>query len=52
MLHAIAAGLRFDRKINRMRGVVPVDVQNKATGHVTPFHIVGLIEFNGMKIKL
>lgn len=49
---AVAAGLRFDMKSNRMRGVVPVDAQNKATGHVTPFHIDGIIEFNGMKIKL
>jgi len=49
---AVTAGLRFDMKSNRMRGVVPVDAQNKATCHVTPFHIDGLIEFNGMKIKL
>ena len=52
MSRAVAAGLRFDMKSNRMRGVVPVDAQNKATSHVTPFHIDGLIEFNGMKIKL
>ena len=49
---AVAAGLRFDMKSNRMRGLVPVDAQNKSTGHVTPFHIDGFIEFNGMKIKL
>ena len=52
MPRVVVAGLRFDMKSNRMRGVVPVDAQNKATGHVTPFHIDGLIEFNGMKIKL
>ncbi len=51
MPRAVATGLRFDMSSNRMQGVVPVDVQNKATGHITPFHIDGLIEFNGMKIK-
>ncbi len=49
---AVAAGHRSDMKNNWMRGVVPVDAQNKATGHVTPFHIDGLIGFNEMKIKL
>jgi hypothetical protein len=38
-------------KSNRMRGIVPVDMQNKATGHVTLFHLDSIIEFNGMKIK-
>ena len=52
MPRAVAAGLRFDMKSNRMRGVVPVDAQNKVTGHVTPFRIDGIIEYNGMKIKL
>ena len=52
MPRAAAAGLRFDMKSNRMRGVVPVDAHNKALGHVTPFHIDGLVEWNGMRVKM
>ena len=49
---AVAAGLRFNIKSNRMRGVLPVDNNNNSTGHVTPVHIDGIIEWNGKKIKM
>ena len=49
---AVAAGLRFNQKENRMRGVVSIDQDNKATGHVTPVHIDGIIEWNGKKVKM
>jgi len=49
---AVASGLPFNGKDNRMRGVLPVDSDNKASGHVTPVHIDGIIEWNGKKIKL
>ena len=49
---AVAAGLQFNGKDNRMRGVLPVDVDNNASGHVTPVHIDGIIEWNGKKIRL
>lgn len=49
---AVAAGLRFDMKGNRMRGVLSVDGDNKAIGHVTPVHIDGIIEWNGKKVRL
>lgn len=49
---AIAAGLRFNMKENRMRGVLPVDEWCRAAGHVTPVHIDGITEWNGKKIKL
>jgi hypothetical protein len=49
---AIAAGLQFNGKCNRMRGVLPVDNENNASGHVTPVHIDGIIEWNGKKIRL
>jgi hypothetical protein len=49
---AVAAGLRFNVKDNRMRGVLPVDMNNEPSGHVTPVHIDGLIEWNGKKIKM
>ncbi len=49
---AVAAGLPFNGKDNHMRGVLPVDSDNKVSGHVTPVHIDGIIEWNGKKIKL
>ncbi|HZK96680.1 MAG TPA: hypothetical protein VFC67_20950 [Prolixibacteraceae bacterium] len=49
---AVAAGLPFIGKDNRMRGVLPIDSDNNASGHVTPVHIDGIIEWNGKKIKM
>jgi hypothetical protein len=52
MPRAVAAGLKFDIKENRMRGVRPVDNDNNSIGHITPFHIDGIVEWNGKKIKM
>jgi len=49
---AVAARLPFNAKDNRMRGVLPIDNDNIASGHVTPVHIDGIIEWNGKKIRL
>ena len=49
---AVAAGLGFNRRENCMHGILPVDVQNNPSGHVTPVHIDGLVEWNGKKVKL
>lgn len=49
---AVAAGLPFNGKDNRMRGVLTVDSENNASGHVTPVHIDGIIEWNGKKIRM
>ena len=49
---AVAAGLQFNGKDNRMRGILPVDGDNNSSGHVTPVHIDGIIEWNGKKIRL
>lgn len=49
---AVAAGLKFNMKDNRMRGALPVDQNGTATGHVTPFHIDGIIEWNRKKVKM
>jgi len=48
----IAAGLRFDMKYYCMRGVLPIDSENNASGHVTPVHIDEIIEWNGKKVRL
>ena len=52
MSRAVAAGLPFNGKENRMRGVLPVDSDKNASGHVTPVHIDGIIEWNDKKVKL
>ena len=49
---AVAAGLPFNGKDNRMRGVLPVYGDNNGSGHVTPVHIDGIIEWNGKKIRM
>jgi len=49
---AVATGLPFNGKDNCMRGILPVDSDNNASGHVTPIHIDGIIEWNGKKIRL
>ena len=49
---AVAARLPFNAKDNRMHGVLPIDNDNIASGHVTPVHIDGIIEWNGKKIRL
>lgn len=50
--HAVAAGLKMNMKENRMRGALPVDINNESVGHVTPFHIDGIVEWNGKKVKM
>jgi hypothetical protein len=49
---AKAAGLRFNIRENKMRGAFPVDLQDKPSGHVTPFHIDGMLEWNSKQIKM
>ena len=52
MPHAVAAGLKMNMKENRMRGVLPVDENGNACGHVTPVNINSLIEYNGIKVRM
>lgn len=49
---AVAAGLPFSMKDNRMRGVLPVDERGDSAGHVTPVHIDGILEWNGLKVEM
>lgn len=49
---AVSAGLRFNMKENRFRGVVPVDQQFEKTAHVYPVHIDNIHEFNENTVKL
>ncbi len=52
MPRAVATGLKMNMKENRMRGILPVDENGNACGHVTPVHIDALIEFNGLKARM
>jgi hypothetical protein len=52
MPRAVAAGLKFSKKDNRMRGELPDDINGNASSHVTPVHIDALIEFNGKKVRM
>ena len=52
MPRAVSAGLKFNMKESRMRGVLPVDEKGKASGHVTPVHIDGIVEWNAKKIRM
>lgn len=52
MPKAQSCGLKFSMKNNHMRGIQPVDDQGNPAGHPTPVHIDGLIEFNGMTIRM
>jgi len=49
---AVSAGLRFNMSDSCMRGILPIDTDNNASGHVTPVHIDGIVEWNGKKVKL
>ena len=49
---AVATGLKMNMKENRMRGVLPVDENGNACGHVTPVSIDSLIEYNGIKVRM
>jgi len=52
MPRAVATGLKMNMKENRMRGVLPVDENGNACGHVTPVHIDALIEWNFKKVGM
>lgn len=49
---AVACGLRMNMKLNRFRGVLPVNKQNEPAGHVYPVSIDNIIEFNSNRVKL
>jgi hypothetical protein len=49
---AVAAGLRFSMKENRMRGVIAVDENGDNIGHVYPVNIDLILEWNGKQIVM
>ena len=49
---AVASGLRYSLKENRMRGVVAVDDKGDKIGHVYPVNIDLILEWNGKEITM
>ena len=49
---AVASGLPYSLKDNRMRGVVAVDKKGDKIGHVYPVNIDLIIEWNGKQIVM
>ena len=49
---AIATGLPFSLKVNRMRGIMPIDAKGEKTGHPYPVSIDNMLEFNSMEVVL
>lgn len=49
---AVACGLPFNAKENRMRGVLPVDASGNSIGHPTPVHIDAIVEWNSKRVIL
>jgi hypothetical protein len=49
---AVASGLPFNMKDNRMRGVVAIDGKGDKMGHIYPVNIDLILEWNGKQIVL
>lgn len=49
---AVACGLPYSLKENRMRGVVAVDMKGDKIGHPYPVSIDLITEWNGLKVIL
>jgi hypothetical protein len=49
---AVATGLPYNLKKNRLRGVIAVDNQHNKIGHVYPVSIDLIMEWNGKTIVL
>jgi hypothetical protein len=49
---AVASGLSYDLKKNRLRGVVAVDAKGNKIGHVYPVNIDLITEWNSQTIVL
>ncbi|MCX6231151.1 MAG: hypothetical protein NTZ33_06365 [Bacteroidetes bacterium] len=47
---AVACGLPFNLKQNRMRGVVAVDAKGDKIGHVYSVRIDNIVAWNGKKV--
>jgi hypothetical protein len=50
--NAVACGLNVDMAKNRLRGVLPIDLNGNKTGHPTPVNIDSIIEWNGKTVVL
>ena len=49
---AVKAGTGYSLKDNEHRACVQVDEEGNKTGHITPFSIWRMVQFNGKKVIL
>ncbi len=52
MPRAVACGLTANMSQNRIRGVLPIDLEGNKISHPTPVSIDAIIEWNGMDVIL
>lgn len=52
MPKAVACGLSANMKENRLRGVLPVDIDGNSIGHPTPVCIDAIVEWNSKPVTL
>ncbi len=52
MPRAVACGLTANMSKNRIRGVLPIDLEGNKISHPTPVSIDSIIEWNGMQVIL
>ena len=50
--NAVACGLSVNMAKNRLRGVLPIDINGEKAGHPTPVNIDAIIEWNHKKVIL
>lgn len=52
MPRAVACGLTANMSQNRIRGVLPIDLEGNKISHPTPVNIDAIIEWNNKKVVL
>ena len=49
---AVSTGLPYSLSANRLRGVLPIDINGNKAGHVYPVSIDLILEFNSLEVLL
>jgi len=49
---AVSTGLPYSLSVNRLRGVLPIDVNGEKVGHVYPVCIDNILEYNSLEVLL
>ena len=49
---AVSVGLSYSLTANRLRGILPIDINGEKMGHVYPVCIDNILEYNSMEVIL